>query len=304
MRLGVHGASLALTVPLLGLTPATAWADGWKGQTAGEAKPGETPATAFPRHFVSLAAQLDVLMLDAAEDVCGSVDGIGGALTTYENFACFRPDGGGEFLGKPLALAGESNSISGGPGFADTRLLLGYDVHVGAGFTAGLRLGYAFGGSPSVGDALQRYLDCESSFTDCREPTASDFMPFHVELQVRWFPLEKLAPPKALTTPRPYVFTGFGVGQVNAGVPVAVCDTVAENGGPIVSGDDVCDSWAVLRSGIEAYQTTGLNFLPLGAGVLIPLHENFAIDASLKAMVMMPTSGFVLAPVIAPVAMF
>ena len=41
-----------------------------------------------------------------------------------------------------------------------------------------------------------------------------------------------------------------------------------------------------------------------GAGALVELHENFGVQAEAKFMVMLPTSGFVIAPTISPVFMF
>ncbi|MBM4359561.1 MAG: hypothetical protein FJ096_15765, partial [Deltaproteobacteria bacterium] len=210
------------------------------------------------------------------------------------------------------------------------RVLVGYDLNFGAlkpslhGLAIGARLGFAFGGSPSVGDSADRFFTCTESHPDsvastpdtyegfCRQNAANDFMPFHAEVQVKWFPLEMLAPPKSMHAPRPYVFTGFGVGQVNAGVPVDVCDTVDASGNAInpgnVTSEDTarCGSSpaAVRREGIESYQITGLNFIPLGIGALVPVHKNVGINLELKTMFMVPTSGVVFAPFIGPVGMF
>lgn len=303
------------------------------GESGGEGESdGESPKpkgkVALPQHLVTLGAQLDVLFLSSTDDVCGSIDGVNGSLTTYDNYACFNPDGGGEFLGKPLA--GKFNQIQGGGTLADVRLLVGYDFNFGSvseklqGLTAGVRAGYGFGGSPSVGDAADRFFECTKQPGQgdanpgtpdtyegvCRENTASDFMPFHAELQLKWFPLETIAPPKSLMTPRPYVFTGFGVGQVNGGVPVDVCDSVDTAGNPLdpksVSAEDSnrCGGPAVRRSGIEAYQITGLNFIPVGIGAILPIHKNVGINVEMKTMLMVPTFGAVLAPFIGPVGMF
>ena len=300
-----------------------------EGSTEGESSGdgGDEPSDATPRagvalplNLVTAGLQIDALFLGTADDVCGSVDALTGELTTYENYACFNPNDGGEFLGKPRA--GKFNQIQGGGAVGDVRLLLGYDRILWNGLTGGVRVGYAFGGSPSAGDAADRFFACTQSHPDtdtsspdtyegsCRQNAASDFMPFHFEVQLKYFPLESLMPPKSLFMPRPYVYTGFGVAQVNSGVAVDVCDTVQPNGDLIdpktVSPDDVarCGVGAVKRPGIEASQITGLNFIPLGVGAIFPLHKNFGLNFELKTMFMVPTAGVVLAPFIGPVGMF
>ena len=302
------------------------------GEGEGEGEGGDRDASkptgsfGLATHMVTAGLQLDALFLVTANDVCGAVDSATGSLTTYDNYACFNPDAGGEFLGKPVA--GKYNQIQGGGTLADTRLLLGYDFNFGTlnesltGLFAGLRLGYAFGGSPKTGDAADRFFKCTETHPDtdvsspdtyegfCRQNAANDFMPVHFELQAKYFPLERALPATSLYTPRPYVFAGFGVAQVNGGVAVDVCDTVDASGNAIdpktASKEDVarCGVGAVKRSGIEASQITGLNFIPFGIGVLMPVHKNFGINVELKTMFMLPTAGTVLAPFIGPVGMF
>ena len=128
-------------------------------------------------------------------------------------------------------------------------------------------------------------------------------MPFHLEFpRVQYFFL----PDPFEQRIRPYGFAGFGiVGQVNAGVPVAVCDNVDENGTRITGpGDSRCPENTVKRDNIEAYQVTGLNFVSFGAGGTFAITDLIGVNAELKMMVMLPTTGFVLAPSVAPVIMF
>ena len=166
----------------------------------------------------------------------------------------------------------------------DVRLLLGYDRILWNGLTGGVRVGYAFGSRSWV-------------------------IGFHFEVQLKYFPLESLIPPKSLFTPRPYIYTGFGFANVRSGVAVDVCDTVQPNGDVIdpktVSPDDVarCGVGAVHVAGGEVSQFTGPLFIPLGVGAIFPLHKNFGINVELKTMFMLD-SGVVLAPFIGPVGMF
>ena len=112
---------------------------------------------------------------------------------------------------------------------------------------------------------------------------------------------------------RPFVFiTPVGVGQVNAGVDVTVCDTVDDDGGPL-GGDaengncpstDEDGNPVQIREQIGAYQVTGLNFTAIGAGALFALHDLVGVAAELKVMVLWPTTGVALAMAVAPTFQF
>ena len=93
--------------------------------------------------------------------------------------------------------------------------------------------------------------------------------------------------------------------QVNAGVTVAVCDTVTDKGvAETGAGDSRCKAGTKKNDNVQAFQITGLNFVNFGVGGIFPFHKNFGMHVELKFMVMVPTAGFVFAPVIGPVAMF
>ncbi|MBM4374616.1 MAG: hypothetical protein FJ095_06000 [Deltaproteobacteria bacterium] len=280
------------------------------GSTAGETKRDSGAAgPPLANHLVTAGLQLDVLFLASANDVCGSYDG-STFTAPLENFSCFLPNDGGEFIGRPFK--GAANQVLGGGAVGGARLLVGYDFNFGTvsdslhGFVAGARLGYAFGGSPSIGDVEERYQKCQED-PSCafRKPSALDFLPAHAELQLKWFPLESLSSAGSLYEPRPYVFSGFGVGQVNAGVSIDVCD-LAQSGGLPATAPGPCNGVTAPheRRQVDAYQITGLNFVPVGLGAIFPVHENFGINVEVKAMFMVPTAGTVLAPFIGPVGMF
>ncbi len=249
-----------------------------------------------PKNIVSLGIQLDLLILGGAENVCGVFED-GEFKQELDNYFCFSPDG--EFLGKPMD--GKFNEIEGGIALAGARILAGYDRVLWKGLTAGVRIGYAFGGSPSVGDAEDRYEDCKDDFGGdaCREPLASDFLPFHGEVRASYLVFQE-------GLVRPYGFVGFGIGQVNAGVNVAVCDMVDEDGGPVPADerDGKCDDVGRKVDDVEAYQVTGLNFVPFGGGAIFAITKNWGVNVEAKFMLMLPTFGFVIAPSVAPVFMF
>ncbi|MBM4375104.1 MAG: hypothetical protein FJ095_08470 [Deltaproteobacteria bacterium] len=291
-------------------------------------KPTGAKTFPLPNHLVTAGVQVDVLLARTADDVCGALEPASGGVSMLDDYACFRSDGTGEFLGKPLP--GQSNQLQGGAASGGARLLVGYDFNLRRasealrGFVVWARVGASLGGSPGLGSAADRFYECTNTFPDadgttpdvyegfCRENRAKDFMPFHAELQLKWFPLERLLPASGLHTPRPYLVTGFGVGQVDGGVAVSLCDTVDEGGLPLdpaapsASDAAICGTSppAVRREGLEAYQVTGRNFIPLGVGAIFPVHEHVGINIELKGMWMFPQNGFVLAPFIGPVGMF
>jgi hypothetical protein len=270
------------------------------------------PADEYPKNFIYAGVQFDLLAISGAENVCGASESAGQYQQELDNYFCFNPDDGGEFLGKPQK--GAFNEIEGGMGFAGARILLGYDRIIVAGFGLGLRVGYAFGGSPSVGDAEDRFNDCKQAIesdgdpnTDpedwCREPLANDFIPWHAELRAEYFFPDPAGFANGIV--RPYAFVGGGIGQVNAGVTVAVCDRVDDNGLPITDGGGgKCDDATEKREDIEAYQVTGLNFIDLGVGAVFSFHDYVGVNVELKAMFMVPTFGFVFAPSVSPVFHF
>ncbi len=288
------------------------------------------PGDGFPlkKHMISLTGGPEFLFLSSSQDVCGGTDpGTDGKFGTKDdslsaptNYFCFRAaeDGGGEYLGKPAA--GRFNEIQGGGALAGGRLMLGYDFRYWKGLAAGIRVGVAFGGSPKIGDSPDRFSACDAGNpfgkgkTDadgnfagfCRAPSANNFMPAHVELQVlKVFPMEFFKV-KSKYWPRPYGYVGFGiVGQVNAGVQVAVCDSVDAKGNPVSnSGDGRCPANTVKRENVTAYQITGLNFVPVGIGTLLPVHQNFGFSVELKTMFLLPTFGAAISPVFGAVGMF
>ena len=279
--------------------------DGGDSSDGGSSSSGGSGS--LPKNLVSLAAQLDVLAINSAENVCGRSKNDGSFTTEHDNYFCFNSGDGGEYLGIPSK--DKFNEIQGGAGIG-FRLLAGYTRVFGKGLSAGVRVGYALTGSPSIGDAAERYDACKDANGKdaCREPAAQDFFPWHAEVRFEYFFLESKAEQWMKAgkkyLPRPYAFLGTGFGQVNSGVTLSVCDTVDDAGNPVTADQTKCPANTTKRDDVEAYQITGLNFVDFGIGGIFPVHKNFGVQLELKFMVMLPTSGFVFAPVLGPVAMF
>jgi hypothetical protein len=260
----------------------------------------------IPKNIFTLGVQFDLLSIGSADNVCGVSDGANaGYEQSLTNYFCFYDDGTGEYLGKPSD--GDFNQVQGGLGFAGARILAGYDRIVWKGLAVGGRIGFAFGGSPGVGDAEGRFGECNDEAAEgdnCHESLASNFLPFHGEIRASYF----FPDPKGFMDGliRPYGFLGGGLGQVNAGVPVAVCDYVDDDGYTPSggTGDGRCPAGTQKRENIKAYQITGLNFIDFGIGSIFAFHPMFGLNVEAKFMVMLPTVGFVIAPVISPVFMF
>jgi hypothetical protein len=245
-------------------------------------------------NLVGLGVQFDFLKLSSTSAAC---DG------SNINYTCFTPGTSNQFFGNPVAFK-TTDGISGGGAFAGARILVGYDRQLlrKIGLTVGARLGYAFGG-PSAPTNLDAHGN-PPLLVNGGEPlqnVALGFTKIHAEGRLSYFLFNSMMDDKKF---RPYVFVGAGYGQVNASVPVAICDanaTTAE-----LSTLQNCATpgkTSVVRTE-NAYQVTGLGFAEFGAGTTFGLTPLFGIAAELKFMFMVPTFGVVIAPNIGPVFNF
>ncbi|MEJ7728929.1 MAG: hypothetical protein WKG00_06925 [Polyangiaceae bacterium] len=260
--------------------------------TGGDKKPGKGP-----KNILSAGLQLDLMLISGAENVCSGAD---------DAYSCFYQDGSGQFYGAPKDVNG-TNGIQGGFGLAGVRALLGYDrllLKLGPGsLAAGLRVGFAFGGSPSSDQGPQAKFEANSETQlqdyEYNQKQANAFLPLHAEVRATYILGDSLIEKKKV---RPYFFLGGGVAQVNASVPVTVCDVLTQDGDKVTDGADSCDDGPPARSEtVDAYQITGLNFVGVGAGAVYSFTDNVGIGAELKMMFMLPTFGVVFAPTIGPV---
>jgi hypothetical protein len=118
-------------------------------------------------------------------------------------YQCFLQ---GQSYNGPIYL-GSGNQLQGGVGFATKRLLVGYERLIGENLTAGVKLGFAFGGSP------------KSTKAD-----ASAFLPFHAELRGNyWFG----SAPFARDGLRPYAGVAAGLGEIDGHVSVEYYEDAA-----------------------------------------------------------------------------
>ncbi|WP_437668664.1 hypothetical protein [Sorangium sp. So ce131] len=243
------------------------------------------------RNVIGLWGQLDLLLIRGTDYVCSGSDAA---------YACFYPGGDGkQFYGEPIDLPG-TNGVKGGLGAAGGRVMVSYDRQIFSNLPllAGVRLGFAFGGSPTSKDAPVTWAGDERSNPHLQ---ALSFMPIHAELRATYFLLGDRIVEKGGF--RPYVFLSpIGLAQVNASVPVDVCDRRNEEGGLQTGiGSNRCPASSRLVEDLEAYQITGLNFSGAGAGVTYGITPNLGVSAELKLMLMWPTLGLVIAPTIGPV---
>jgi hypothetical protein len=251
------------------------------------------------RNLVGLSGQLDMLLISGAENVCSGSD---------PSYACFYPDGSssgsGQFYGEPQSVAG-TNGITGGFGIGGGRVMVSYDRRILSNLPllAGLRLGYAFGGSPSSDTAPMQWTG-----DDKRNPHAQalSFFPFHGELRATYVFMGKQS--EALEQGKVHAY-GFlspiGLAQVNASVPVSVCDRRKADGSlQDGNGAGLCPAGTRVVKELDAYQITGRTFTALGGGAIYGITPEFGVSAELKLMFMWPTFGVVVAPTIGPVYAF
>jgi hypothetical protein len=177
-----------------------------------------------------------------------------GACSDGGSYFCFGPDG--LYDGEIYEAVG--NDVKGGFTGATRRILLGYEHRFGQNLTAGVRLGYAFGGAPSF-------------------EGGSSFLPWHAELRgAYWFgtaPFER----QGL---RLYGLMGVGVAQVDGRVFVEFFPT-EEN----------------YRNGevgrLEGWRKAGNTFVATGIGGMLPLNAQGGPLLELRVAQMLGAGGTV-----------
>jgi hypothetical protein len=256
-------------------------------------------------NLVTVGVQLDLLNIAGLKPdkvTRGNDDRTGVCSGTNPSYACFEAGTAHQFFGYPVYQDG-TNGIQGGLALAGARFLVGYERQLvkSVGFTLGLRLGVAVGGSPTP-DNTKVIPNGGDPVTVGRDPNANlgisaanSFLRVHAEGRASYYfgnsMLEKFKF-------RPYIFIGGGVAQVNASVPVQVCDRGQTSATP--SG---CPGTSKVTT-VDAYQITGLNFVGFGGGTTFGFHPNVGLSVEVKLMFDLPTFGFVLAPTLGPVFAF
>ncbi|WP_437283346.1 hypothetical protein WME90_23045 [Sorangium sp. So ce375] len=249
------------------------------------------------RNVIGLSGSLDLLLVRGTDYVCSGSDAA---------YACFYPGGGGrQFYGEPADLP-DTNGVKGGLSLAGWRAMLSYDRQLFSDvpLLVGVRAGFAFGGSPDSKSAPSAWTDATGNPQENPHLQALSFLPLHGELRATYFFLGDRIVEKGGF--RPYAFVSpIGLAQVNASVPVDVCDRRTEEGDLVrTSGSERCPPNTRHVEDLDAYQITGRNFSALGAGVVYGITSNLGVSAEVKVMLMWPTLGLVFAPTLGPVFAF
>lgn len=252
------------------------------------------------RNVLGLWGQIDVLWLRSKDSVCSGNDAA---------YACFYEGTSRQFYGEPANVS-RTNGIEGGFGFAGARVMLSYDRQVFAKvpLLAGVRAGFAFGGSPSPEGSPTTWKEGPPGTSSSGDPppqnTAKRFLPLHAELRATlFFGGDRMVEEGGF---RPYLFLSpIGFAQVNGAVQVSVCDRRDENGyRQGGNGTLACPAGTREVKNLDAYQITGLNFSAAGAGMTYGLTSHVGVAAEVKVMLMWPTLGIVVAPTLGPVFSF
>lgn len=192
-----------------------------------------------PRNWLSVSFQLDMLSYQETTGVCSGA----------AQYQCFLQ---GQSYGGPI-YSGSGNQLKGGIGFATKRLLVGYERLFGDNLTAGVKLGFAFGGSPkaTVGGAAA-------------------FLPIHAELRGSyWFG----SAPFAKDGFRPYAGIAAGLAEVDGHVSVEYYeDAAGYNSGA--------------KGTLDAWRKTGNSFIGahLGAAYAFSKEQQLFLELRLLQM--------------------
>jgi hypothetical protein len=197
------------------------------------AEPEPEPTTPRVRNnWITLGVQQEFLLYTPISGVCASEDADGDEYAGHPQYSCRDADG----IYDENVYSGAGNEIQGGLGLATTRILIGFDRVFIDRLTVGGRVGYAFGGAPTV-------------------VGSGTFNPFHAELRSAFFfgqkPFERMGL-------RPYASLGVGIGEVDGKVSV---DFFVDQEG-YEQGE---------RGQLDAWRKTGIAFGALGFGAGYPI---------------------------------
>ncbi len=225
--------------------------------------------------------------LHVAADI-GFIGGSNVCSTTNTDFDCFAADSPypSTLRDDIAAETGELGDVYPGTGIGSGaaagtfRALLSYDRAFTESITAGARVGYAFGGGPKT-------LDGRS------------FLPIHAEARLAYW-LRGLS----ASGLRPYLHVGGGLAQVD----IKKSDVTVRDCSETPSRADFLDCIAAQHSydsaneftlperTVDAYRKLGNAFITTGGGVLFSLGDSTALALNLNAMLMLPSTGFVMEP--------
>ncbi|HTA90379.1 MAG TPA: hypothetical protein VK745_12405 [Polyangiaceae bacterium] len=221
-----------------------------------EAKPAEESAPASSddssgrrKNWVSIHFEQDFLVYSAQNKVCAS--NVDMTLEAPE-YACYQGGSQYGFSSGQDIYQGVGNHVAGGVGVATSRILIGFDRLLSANLSAGVRLGFAFGGGPTP-------------------YTGDKFLPLHAELRGNyWFGND----PFASDGVRPYVGLSVGLAEIDGHVPV---EYYQDQNGFNTNNKGTLDAW----------RKTGKAFAGLGLGMMIPFAGSSGIVPEVRAMEML-----------------
>lgn len=193
-----------------------------------------------PSNWLSLSFQQDFLAYSDTTGVCSGA----------AQYQCFLQ---GESYTGPI-YQGSGDQLAGGLGVATRRVLVGYERRFGQNLTAGVRLGFAFGGSPKATTA-----------------GASGFLPLHAELRGSyWFG----AKPFETDGLRPFVGLAAGIAEVDGHVAVEYFE-------------DEAGYAAGSKGTLDAWRKTGNVIVGVHAGLAYAISPDHALMLELRLLQML-----------------
>jgi hypothetical protein len=240
----------------------------------------EPPTPPYKTHYIGVHFAADIGFISGS-NVCSEAN---------REFDCFAND-----TPYPAALpanlamepgelgdAYPGTGIGSGASAGTLRAMVSYDHAFADHVSAGVRLGYAFGGAPDT-------LDGRS------------FLPVHAEARLHYWVTGLRA-----RGPLPYLHLGGGFAQVDikkGSVTVRDCSEEAATGRQAfldcIAGQDAyaaANSPELPEKTLDAYRKLGNGFVTAGGGVLFSLGADAALQVNLNAMLMTPSVGFVMQP--------
>ena len=209
-----------------------------------EPKAASTPAQDEPaatggarRNWLSAAFQLDLLSFKQTTGVC----------TGAAQYQCFLQ---GQSFAGPV-YQGSGNQLQGGVGFATKRILIGYERLFGDNVTAGVKLGFAFGGSPKATSG-----------------NGTAFFPLHAELRGSyWFG----SAPFSREGLRGYAGLAAGVAEIDGHVSVEYYE-------------DAAGYNAGAKGTLDAWRKTGNTILGAHAGIAYAFNKEQQLFLELRVL--------------------
>lgn len=250
---------------------------------------GGGSSTPYKKNWIGLHFAQDIAIIGGS-DVCSV------GSRTANGYACYISGSTTEpYNGNPYPGAG----IATGTALATQRILLSFERAFTPNITAGLRIGYAFGGGPPAGkgpDDQMRPKDANGVPLPATNGTA--FLPFHLELRLAYYFGKGALAKKGL---RPYVAAGGGLAQVDAKVKVSVADcqeslSTDDYNNCIQGKSPPFDTSKTRPYDLDAWRKMGQGFITLAGGAMYAFNPRLGAVLNINLMYMLPTSGPVIEP--------